>query len=160
LRGEQFNALEVWKEYEEIAKHFNDLISRLRFQALAGVAGLSASIGLLADRLAGEGQTREDIAWVAFGVLTVLWFALFVLDFLYYNRLLLGAVAEIMEVERESQHATTISQLRLSTTVRDIVEAPLKDWTWRKTLRGPLAFYGIVFLLLVFLTLTSWLRTP
>jgi outer membrane protein OmpA-like peptidoglycan-associated protein len=155
LEGNRFSAFEVWKQYEEIAKHFNDLISRLRFQALAGVAGLSASIGLLADRFAGPGQTRANIATLAFGVLAVLWFALFILDFFYYNRLLLGAVLEIVKVEHESRNADSISHLGFSTTVRDTVEAPLGLWEWRKTQRGPLLFYGIVFLCLFGLAVMS-----
>lgn len=160
LQGERFDAFEVWKEYEEIAKHFNDLISRLRFQALAGVAGLSASIGLFADRIAGDGQTPAGIATVAFGVLTWLWAALFALDFFYYNRLLLGAVAEITKVEDESRHSTTISHLGLSSTVRKTVEASLWDLTWKRTLLGPLAFYGMVFLVLALLTTFSYFQAP
>lgn len=35
----------VWKEYEGIAMHFNELIIRLRTHALGGVAAISAIIG-------------------------------------------------------------------------------------------------------------------
>jgi hypothetical protein len=37
---------EVWKDYEEIAMHFNDLLIKLRTQALGGVAALSALVGI------------------------------------------------------------------------------------------------------------------
>jgi hypothetical protein len=39
---------DVWKKYEQIAMHFNDLLIRIRTQALAGVAALSAFTGLFA----------------------------------------------------------------------------------------------------------------
>ena len=39
---------ELWEKYEEITMHFNDLIIRLRTQALAGVAALSALVGIFA----------------------------------------------------------------------------------------------------------------
>ena len=40
------NVFKLWSKYEDVTMHFNDLILKLRFQALAGVAGLSAVAGL------------------------------------------------------------------------------------------------------------------
>jgi hypothetical protein len=139
--------------------HFNDLISRLRFQALAGVAGLSASIVLLADRLAGGGRSSSMLAAVAFLALAALWTALWVLDFVYYNRLLLGAVEEIVKVERESQSQKTLEKLGFSETVKGVVEAPVSLWNtpWRKSQRGPRLFYQIVLATLLLLSLGSYL---
>jgi hypothetical protein len=37
---EGFPIRELWEKYEEITMHFNDLIIRLRTQALAGVAAV------------------------------------------------------------------------------------------------------------------------
>jgi hypothetical protein len=36
----------LWEKYEDIAMHFNDLLIRLRTQSLAGVAALSALVGI------------------------------------------------------------------------------------------------------------------
>lgn len=38
---------EVWKQYEKIAMHFNDLIIRLRTQSIGGLAALAAIIGIV-----------------------------------------------------------------------------------------------------------------
>jgi hypothetical protein len=37
---------ELWAKYEEIVMHFNDLLIRLRIQALGGVAALSTLLGI------------------------------------------------------------------------------------------------------------------
>jgi len=176
LEGDRFRTFEVWKKYEDIAMHFNDLISKLRFQALAGVAGLSASIVLLADRLSGPGRSPATLAAVAFLALAVLWIALWVLDFLYYNRLLLGAVDEIVRVEKETQFSNKIGRLAFSETVKNAVEAPVfpkrddntadksaelteegkKRSMWRKSQRGPRYFYAIVLVSLLLLSFLSY----
>lgn len=36
------DVFEVWTKYEDIAMHFNDLLIKLRTQALGGVAAISA----------------------------------------------------------------------------------------------------------------------
>jgi hypothetical protein len=43
---EEWSIKELWEKYEEIAMHFNDLLIRLRTQALGGVAALSAIVGI------------------------------------------------------------------------------------------------------------------
>jgi len=40
-----FPTRELWEKYEDIAMHFNDLIIKLRTQALAGVVALSTLVG-------------------------------------------------------------------------------------------------------------------
>jgi hypothetical protein len=37
---------DLWAKYEDITMHFNDLLIRLRTQALAGVAALSTLVGI------------------------------------------------------------------------------------------------------------------
>ena len=41
--------LEVWKKYEDIAMHFNDLIMRWRLQAMGGLATLVTIGGFVAN---------------------------------------------------------------------------------------------------------------
>ncbi len=43
-----FPMFELWDKYEAITMHFNDLLMKLRTQALAGVAALSAVDGIFA----------------------------------------------------------------------------------------------------------------
>lgn len=83
----------LWVEYEKIAMHFNDLLMRLRTQSLAGIAAISALVGLFAKRDAG-GVPQMDwfIAELIFIAMGVFWIAIWCLDMLYYNRLLSGAV--------------------------------------------------------------------
>ncbi len=38
---------DLWGKYEDTAMHFNDLLIKLRIQALAGVAAISTLIGIL-----------------------------------------------------------------------------------------------------------------
>ena len=86
------------EKYEEIAMHFNDLLIRLRTQALGGVAALSTLVGLFAKTSAGV-NTSWEIAAVFFLCVCFLWVAVWIIDFCYYNRLLLGAVVALVALE-------------------------------------------------------------
>lgn len=111
---------EVWKEYEEVAKHFNDLLIRLRTQALGGVAAISAFATIIT-----KGDLIPSLRWeLLIGVLLLLvffWVAVWILDALYYNRLLYGAVTAILEIEQASQKGEPVSGLRLSTRIEQAV---------------------------------------
>lgn len=68
-----FAIRELWEKYEQIAMHFNDLIIRLRTQALAGVAALSTLVGLFAKSDLGPFSYSWEIAgFVFFGAGPVL----------------------------------------------------------------------------------------
>ncbi|SRR6266545_7931028 len=94
----------LWAKYEDIAKHFNDLIMKLRTQALGGLAGVIAISGLAINF---SGKPSSNTEWqILFGTIlffTLAWVALWVLDLGYYNKLLLGAVEAIREHE-DSTH--------------------------------------------------------
>src|SRR5688500_4996729 len=45
--------IQLWTEYEKIAMHFNDLILRLRVQALSGITAILALSGIAANLAAG-----------------------------------------------------------------------------------------------------------
>ncbi|HZW31406.1 MAG TPA: hypothetical protein VFF52_11900 [Isosphaeraceae bacterium] len=83
------STFEVWKEYESVAVHFNDLIMRLRVQALGGVAALAAVAGIVMNG-SGPGRMRWTLMAVASAVLILFWLAVFCLDYFYYTRLLYG----------------------------------------------------------------------
>lgn len=126
----------LWEKYEAIAMHFNDLIMRLRTQALGGLAGVVAISGV-AINLTAKPETK--IEWgILFGTICfflVAWLALWVLDWFYYTRLLLGAVDAI-----KSREDLTEGRITLSTRVEARVG---RYWI-------PINFfYGVVMLALV-----------
>ena len=134
----------MWKEYQEIAKHFNDLLIRLRSQSLGAVAAFAAVAGFVA-----KGEVAAQLRWGTmagvFSLLMVFWVAIWVLDFTYYNRLLIGAVDALMSIEEASAEGNKVHKLDLSTRVERIVaerRAPERGTLGRETARW--AFYGIV----------------
>lgn len=100
--GHRATVFDVWKEYEKVAMHFNDLIMQLRTRSLGGVATLATIAGVVAHGDVGIDMRREMLV-VAFALLCAFWVAIWLLDFLYYNPLLLGAVDALVELEHQSQ---------------------------------------------------------
>lgn len=144
---------ELWEKYEDIAMHFNDLIIRLRTQALAGVAALSTLVGIFAKADLGQFTYTWEIAGFVFLALTLFWIAIWILDFWYYNDLLVGAVAALLELEKESETKSHISHINMSTLVERSVAGELNfKLGLRKTFRvvAPRwTFYILVFLALL-----------
>ena len=138
---------EVWKEYEAIARHFNELIMNLRVQALGGVAAASTVVGIFFCKDAESGALRWAALAIAFLVLAVLWAALAYLDLFYYNRLLLGAVDAIIELEESSVDIHEWPVLNLSTRTRASVSQI--GMRWRPSVRAPVIHYSSVFLALL-----------
>lgn len=172
-----FDLFTVWKEYEAIAMHFNDLLLKIRTQSLAAVAAFGTAAGLL---LRGENISHE-LRWGAltavFFALCVFWVAIWILDFAYYNRLLLGAVKALVWIERESKKSNRTSGIYISTLIEQAVArrkpaeqaaafddseyqaAILADPAKHEDLRlkwGRWTFYVLVFALLVGLLSLSW----
>lgn len=106
----------LWEKYEGIAMHFNDLIIRLRTQALGTVAAIATVVTILSK----SGQL-ETFNWpmltAVFFFLCVFWVAIWLLDFKYYNRLLLGAVYALMEIELRSKVQSSTQFIDLSTKI-------------------------------------------
>lgn len=121
MSAPEWEIYELWQKYEKVAMHFNDLIIRLRTQALAGVAALSALTGFFAKADFGALSHSWLIAGVVFGGLAFVWIAVWILDFGYYNRLLIGSIAAIVVLEERSKTHKTISAIQLSTLVEDAV---------------------------------------
>ena len=135
---------ELWQKYEDIAMHFNDLLIRLRTQALAAIAALATIIGVFAK--AGEDRhTSWEMVAFAFAILSVFWIAIRVIDFCYYNRLLEGAVAALLNVEEESKGKLYLQSIDMSTKIEAAVAGRLKKRPeeWRLG-RGRWVFYVLV----------------
>jgi hypothetical protein len=142
---------EVWNKYEDIAMHFNDLLIKLRTQALGGVAAIATIVAVISKN-GPDGTFNWAIMSGVFFFLSVFWVAVWVLDFKYYNRLLHGAVDAIKEIEALSKTQTHVKELSLSHKIEDAV-AGIKtqpDTALHKTISvGRYSFYLIVFISLI-----------
>jgi len=137
----------LWEKYEGIAMHFNDLLIRLRTQSLAGVAAVSAVVGIFSKEGLGDIKLDWDIAQAIFFAMIWFWIAIWCLDMGYYNRLLNGAVNEIIELEK-STAGSFDGEINMS---RSIEAQFNKPW-WNHAKRsydGVVMFYGIVMAVLV-----------
>src|SRR5665811_838938 len=144
---------DVWEKYEDIAMHFNDLLIRLRTQALAAVAAISTLVSIF-----GKTGTDPKLSWelaaLVFCLLAVFWIAIWVMDFCYYNRLLTGAVAAILDLEKMSNDTMQIRRIDISTKIENAVagggESPSYAFSRRfKLALGRWVFYLIVFVALI-----------
>ena len=140
---------EVWNKYEKIAMHFNDLLIRLRTQALRRSKALSTFASIFAKTDATSAPW--PIALGIFFALWLFWIAICVLDLKYYNRLLRGSVRALLEVEELSKTQSHITEIQMSTRIEKSVAGSLGSFTpmngWeRMHLRvGVGTFYGLVF---------------
>lgn len=148
-KPKKFEIFEVWKEYEQIVMHFNELLMQLRMRALGGVAAISALVGILS-----KGDTSSDFRWgivsAVLSVLSLVWIAIWIIDVKYYTRLLLGSVRAVLEVEEISHRAKTVSSLLMSHRIKETVEGNFskldKNPFWRDAVWW---FYTLVFVALL-----------
>jgi hypothetical protein len=130
----------IWEKYEDIAMHFNELLIKLRIQALGGIA----IIGTLATTLLKESNVDlRQYLLPLFFLLTVGWLALYFLDMYYYNCLLQGAVESIITIEKQD------NRLKLSTTI----EKEVKKHKIFKIFSAKKLFYLIIYVALSFIDL-------
>lgn len=144
-----FDSFEAWKEYEAVAMHFNELLMRLRSQSLAAVAAVAAVAGVVV-----RGDISVHVRWTTLAatcaVLALFWLAIWILDFTYYNRLLIGAVDALIEIESQTKHTNRVAELTLSTRIEAAVAGDRRPGGGRlQKNRGGWWFYGIVFATLV-----------
>jgi hypothetical protein len=139
----------LWKEYEGVAMHFNDLLIKLRTQSLAGIAAVSALVGIFSK----DGGPDLHLDWVVaeaiFAAMLAFWLAIWCLDMLYYNRLLSGAVKAIIALEsRTTTSEAPTEEINLSTMIEAEFKAPV--WSLKNPrFGGVVAFYAIVFGVLI-----------
>jgi hypothetical protein len=141
-KGTNIAVQDLWSKYEDIAMHFNDLLMRLRTQSLAGIAAVSTLVGLFTKETVANIQMGWLAATAIFTAMAAFWIAIWCLDFLYYNRLLIGAVTAIRRLEAKTgkEPATSID---ISTTIESEFKTPLNKLQTSSAL-GVLLFYGIV----------------
>jgi hypothetical protein len=148
LDSEGWLIKDLWEKYEEIAMHFNDLLIRLRTPALAGVAAISTLVSIFA-RSGSDLRMSWEVAVGVFLFLCLFWIAIWIIDFRYYNRLLIGAVAALIALENASKSRSRVRHIDMSTRVENAVAARGEMWRSIKSGLGRWAFYVIVFVALI-----------
>lgn len=109
----------LWAKYEDIAMHFNDLLMRLRTQSLAGIAAVSTLVGLFSKEGVGDVRLSWEAATAIFIAMALFWVAVWCLDLLYYNRLLVGAVHAITRLEAATKAGEAVKAIEMSTMIED-----------------------------------------
>jgi len=66
-----------------------------------------------------------EIAGFVFLALALFWIAIWIVDFGYYNKLLIGAVAALLELEHKSRTSDIALEINLSTRVEESVRTTL-----------------------------------
>jgi hypothetical protein len=92
--------IRLWDKYEKVAMHFNELLIRLRTQALGAVATIVTATGFLMSH-----QPSDEPWWAVSAVsllLLIAWCTLWMIDVCYYSRLLRGAVNALLKIEKEN----------------------------------------------------------
>ena len=141
-----FDLFCVWKEYEGVAMHFNDLLLRIRSQSLAAVAAFATVAGVLLQSEAIDQRFRWGALTAVFVALGVFWIAIWVLDFTYYNLLLIGAVRALTSVEALSSKGEALTEITLSTEIERAVVQGSKERV--SVAIGRWSFYVLVFMVL------------
>jgi hypothetical protein len=109
----------AWEKYEGVAMHFNELLIRLRTQAIAGVAAI-ATVAAIIERGDIASNLRWDLLAASFFFLNIFWVAVWIIDVRYYNRLLRGAVDALLEIEAASKCNITLNEIILSTRIEEM----------------------------------------
>lgn len=155
----------VWKSYEEVAMHFNDLIIRLRTQSIGGLAALATILGIILHAQSGNNETfNYGLAVLATICLMILWVAIWVLDLRYYNRLLEGSVNAILELEKNKEEFLEKRKINLSSNIEKAFKARFEHETRKEVeikgseirknfVSGRKLFYVIVFFALLLILL-------
>ena len=138
----------LWSKYEDVAMHFNDLILRLRFQALAGVAGFATLVGVFGRDIQ-DATLRAQVLSGVFALLVFFWVAIWLLDRCYYDKLLSGAVSALLTIERRSSEFLPIETIDLSTAIEQsfLRRVALQQPGWWRD--GRWWFYVVVFVALL-----------
>ena len=138
----------IWKEYQKIEMHFNDLLIKLRVQILGLIIAV-ITIGGFVLKLTNTGAIDWKIVFWILIVLCFIWIALFLLDYFYYNKLLIGAVYSTIKLEKSIKNNQNIN-ITLSEDIQKIYENK-EVYNKHLTLWPIIFFYIIVLAVLVVL---------
>lgn len=133
----------TWEKHEKIAMHFNELILKIRIQALGAIAAIVTIGGVLLKADTSSPNLPWGLIACVFAALFVFWIAIWLLDFLYYNRLLMGAVDCLLAIENAIAAGKPIA-FEMSHKIEDAVIGKPPVHREKGSLRGPTLFYVIV----------------
>jgi hypothetical protein len=140
--------LDAWERHEKVAMHFNDLILKVRIQALGALAALVTLGGLLLKTLPPSGHIPWGVVAAVLATFLAFWIAIWLLDFRYYNRLLMGAVDALLKLEDQINSGDDLT-IEMSHKIEDSARGIAPTHRKEGTLSGPLWFYSIVTAVLV-----------
>jgi hypothetical protein len=139
--------LDIWEKHEKVAMHFNDLILKVRIQAIGALAAIITIGGILIKTI----PSNEGLPWglltILLFVLTSFWIAIWFLDFKYYNRLLLGSIDYLLKLEDQINNDEKID-LDMSHKIENAIHNKPFTHLDKIKITGPLIFYSIVFIVL------------
>lgn len=135
--------LATWEKHEKIAMHFNELILKIRIQALGALAAIVTVSGILLKTLSSESRIPWGLLAIVFFVLFLFWLAMWLLDFLYYNRLLTGSVESLLILEDAINSGSDI-EFNMSHKIEDAVFRKLPARPDKGVEWGRWLFYSIV----------------
>ena len=147
--------LEEWKVVMQTQMHFNDMIIKMRTAGLsvliAVFGGAAIAIGQYPDRFIEVAHRDFHVAApiILFGLL--LWLAIFLIDYFYYHKCLLGAVQrgyQIDEAYKERQIDGT-RMYGMTTLIRDAIGKPGMSKWYIWGFYGLIALVGVAYLLMV-----------
>ena len=138
--------------------HFNDLLMRVRTQALGAVAGILAIAGFLIEPTTSNSKGSSwQLIFLGSLALLVSWLLVFLLDLFYYSRLLWGAVDALLEIEDSTGGAIV-----LSTRIDGRFWRFKGRWIGREKTKAAKNFWSIVvfylpvFIFLGYLSYVAW----
>ncbi|WP_459061918.1 hypothetical protein [Stenotrophomonas sp. PSU-St15] len=163
---DELNAkIEIWKKIVDVQQHFNDLELRIRNFALI-VTGAFLGLGGYAIKDGGSthlGGMDVSTASIIIGASLIPLCAFYLMDRLWYHRLLDGAVSAGVEAERQlnSDHqlkdGTTMSGISVNLGQSIKEKSPFRLWIFggmihsRHKMDG---FYGLLGVAIIALTIT------
>jgi len=115
--------LKEWQVIIETQMHFNDLILRFRsitLTAFVTLIGAIVAIGKL-------GIIQPNSIQLLFLLVFILWATSFIIDYLYYHRLLLGSVKEASKYD-DSKYSTSLGLFGITKSISHQVRPLTSKW--------------------------------
>jgi uncharacterized membrane protein len=108
---------EEWKQITTVQMHFNEMIIRMRTLAVSVVISVFGGAGFVVARYRDqfiklEGRSFHISVFVAAAGL-LLWLTIFIVDYCYYYKLLLGAVRRGYEIDKAFSASPAFGTLHL-----------------------------------------------
>ena len=147
--------IDIWKKVVDVQQHFNDMEMRIRNYAITllvavlGAAALGIKEGISVPILG----VRPPLGALVLAAGLVGWIAFYLMDRLWYHRLLHGAVVQGMEIENRLK--PVLPEIALSDAIKTA-----SPFTWFGTKVGSDEkmdiFYGSIAVLLVAMIVAAW----